>query len=94
VARGRLNRLAALLETRSEYEHRSMVGSRVEVMVDSLDVDDVVEGAVAVGRTAGQAPEVDGVTYVEGYLPEGTKPGDVIEVTVSATVGYDFFGTC
>jgi len=94
VARGRLNRLAALLETRSEYEHRRMVGSRVEVMVDSLDVDHVVEGAVAVGRTAGQAPEVDGVTYVEGYLPEGTKPGDVIEVTVSATVGYDFFGRC
>ena len=33
----------------------------------------------AVGRTAGQAPEVDGVTYIEGRLPEGTAVGDIVD---------------
>lgn len=94
VARERLNRLNALLEARSEQEHQRLVGTRVEVMIDSLDDDEAYEGIAAVGRTAGQAPEVDGVTHVEGDLPEGTAPGDVLEVMVSDTLGFDLVGTC
>ena len=63
-------------------------------MIDSVDPEEAGEGMAAVGRTAGQAPEVDGVTYVEGELPEGTVPGDVVTVTVSAAVGYDLVGAC
>ena len=37
--------------------------------------DDGPEGVVAVGRTPGQAPEVDGVTYIEGELPDGARRG-------------------
>jgi hypothetical protein len=48
----------------------------------------------AVGRTKGQAPEVDGVVHIDGLLPGGVKVGDVIEVTIDAAVGYDFVGTC
>lgn len=94
VARERLNRLNALLQERSEQEHQRMVGAQVEVMIDSLDAEEAGEGATAVGRTAGQAPEVDGVTYVEGDLPEGTVPGDVLNVTVSVAPGHDLVGTC
>jgi ribosomal protein S12 methylthiotransferase len=93
VALERLNRLSALLGERSERGHQSAVGSRVEVMIDSLDPEDAGEGATAVGRTAGQAPEVDGVTYVEGDLPQNIAPGDVVTATVSAAMGYDFAGT-
>jgi ribosomal protein S12 methylthiotransferase len=93
AARERLNRLTAILEARSEREHRRMVGSRVEVLIDSLDPEETGEGMAAVGRTPGQAPEVDGLTHVAGDLPEGTRPGDVLGATVSDTVGYDLFAT-
>jgi ribosomal protein S12 methylthiotransferase len=93
IALERLNRLSALLGERAERGHQSTVGSRVEVMIDSLDSEDAGEGATAVGRTAGQAPEVDGVTYIEGDLPQDIAPGDVVTVTVSAAMGYDLAGT-
>ena len=89
VALRRLNRLNSLLMERAESRHQQMVGSRVEVMIDSFEEEDVGETVIAVGRTAGQAPEVDGVTYVEGGLPEGTAVGDIVTVTVNAALGYD-----
>jgi ribosomal protein S12 methylthiotransferase len=94
VARGRLNRLNALLAARAEGEHQGLIGSRLDVMIDSLDPEEAGEGMVTVGRTGGQAPEVDGVTYVEGELPEGIAPGDLVTVTVSDALGYDLIGTC
>jgi ribosomal protein S12 methylthiotransferase len=87
VARERLNRLSQVLQEVAESLHARMVGSRADVMVDSV-------GADVVGRTRGQAPEVDGVVHIEGALPVGTKVGDVIGVTIEAAVGYDFVGTC
>lgn len=94
VAVKRLNRLSESLEACAERRHQAAVGSVVEVMVDSLEPEDVAEGVVAVGRTAGQAPEVDGVTYIEGEIPRGTQIGDIVRVTVSAAVGYDLVGVC
>lgn len=93
VARARLNRLTALLTECAENRHRQLVGSRVAVIIDSLDPEDVGEGISAIGRTEGQAPEVDGVAFIEGDLPNGTRPGDEVAITVSAAVGYDLIGT-
>ena len=93
VAQSRLNRLTALLAERAEDRLGRLVGSQVTVMIDSLDPEDTGEGISAVGRTKGQAPEVDGVTYIEGDLPEGAGPGDEVPVTVSAVAGYDLIGT-
>jgi ribosomal protein S12 methylthiotransferase len=94
VARDRLNRLNALLACCTEQKHQALVGSQVAVMIDSLDPDDVKEGVAAVGRTEGQAPEVDGVTYIEGRLPLGAEVGDIVMVSVTAAAGYDLVGTC
>ena len=92
VALQRLNRLNAVLLEGAERRHQVLLGSQVEVMIDSLETEELVEGVTAVGRTAGQAPDVDGVTYVEGELPEGIMPGDVVMVTVESVVGFDFVG--
>jgi hypothetical protein len=35
---------------------------------------------------------VDGVTNVEGDLPEGCGPGDVVTVRVTDIMGYDLVG--
>ena len=89
VALRRLNRLNSLLMERAESRHQQMVGSRVEVMIDSFEEEDEGETVIAVGRTAGQAPEVDGMTYIEGGLPGGAAVGDIVTVTVNAALGYD-----
>ncbi len=94
VAIERLNRLQAVLAESSQGAHQRLVGTRVEVMVDAIGPEDSGEEFVALGRTRGQAPDVDGVTYIEGTLPVGTRVGDVIEVTIEAAVGYDLVGVC
>lgn len=94
MALDRLNRLNGLLQAGAEEKHQAFVGTETEVMIDSLDPEDTGEGVVAVGRTAGQAPEVDGVTYIEGGIPRGSVVGDMVRVTVSAAVGYDLVGVC
>ena len=63
-------------------------------MVDTIGGGGQEEGPEAVGRTRGQAPEVDGVVHIEGSLPDGVNVGDVIKVTIDAAIGYDFVGTC
>jgi ribosomal protein S12 methylthiotransferase len=93
VALERLNRLTALLLEKAQSKHERHIGARLRVIVDSLDPEDAGEGISAIGRTTGQAPEVDGVTYVEGDLPGGTRPGDELSVIVSDAVGYDLIGT-
>lgn len=94
VSLARLNRLNAVLVENAEAAHRRLVGARIEVMLDALQPEEAGEDVVAIGRTRGQAPEVDGVTYVEGRLPEGARPGDVVSVAVEAAVGYDLVGIC
>ena len=93
IARERLNRLTDVLAARAAERNQSLIGSRVEVMLDSRDPGDLEEEAVAVGRTAGQAPEIDGLTHVEGDLPVYFGPGDVVMVRVTDSIGYDLVGT-
>lgn len=102
VALDRLNHLTALIAARAEDEHGRAVGSRVQVLVDEVrsdvvdlaDCESCEEGdkTVAVGRTEGQAPEIDGVTYIEGSLPSHIQPGDVVSMMVTDAVGHDLIG--
>jgi ribosomal protein S12 methylthiotransferase len=94
VARERFNRLNSVLAEVAEAVHGRQVGTTLDVMIDALGSEEDEAGPEAVGRTRGQAPEVDGVVHVEGSLPDGVKVGDVIRVTIDAAVGYDFVGTC
>ena len=47
------------------------LGRTVEVLVEGLSED---SDLVWVGRTAQQAPEVDGITYLSGFEPEQVRP--------------------
>jgi ribosomal protein S12 methylthiotransferase len=92
VARRRLNSLNDLVWQTSERERGRLIGTELEVMIDALEGDELAEGADAVGRTRGQAPEVDGVTYLEGPLPPGVLVGDVVKVRINAVAGCDLIG--
>ncbi|MGI5939515.1 MAG: 30S ribosomal protein S12 methylthiotransferase RimO [Thermoleophilia bacterium] len=93
IALDRLNRLNALVVARAQAEHGRLIDSCVDVMIDVIDPSDD-QGVAAVGRTEGQAPDVDGVTYIEGDLPTGVGPGDIVRATIIDAVGHDLIARC
>jgi ribosomal protein S12 methylthiotransferase len=92
VAQQRWNVLNDAIMEGGEAERECLVDTEVDVMVDALGADDLVEGAFAIGRTQGQAPEVDGVTYVRGASRPDLVPGDIVRVKVSEVMGCDLVG--
>ena len=64
------------------------VGTRTKLLVDELTPGE--PGHDAVGRTQGQAPEVDGRTFVTGA--GGTRAGDIVEVEIVEADDYDLSG--
>lgn len=59
------------------------VGSVQQVLVEGTDED----GALS-GRTCGQAPEVDGITFFEG----AATPGTLVVARITDSIGYDLVG--
>jgi ribosomal protein S12 methylthiotransferase len=92
IAQRRLNLLNEAMLASGEDERARMLGAEVEVMIDSVGGEEMIEGAVAIGRTQGQAPEVDGVTYVMGSHIPIVVPGDVVKVTICDVMGCDLVG--
>ncbi len=76
--------LLSLQQSITEKKNRELLGKELELVVDGYDEE---LGIVPVGRIYAQAPEVDGVTYVEGERP--FKQGELIKVRVTQVAGYD-----
>jgi ribosomal protein S12 methylthiotransferase len=68
---------------------QSKVGSMQTVLVDEL-VTDEAGNIAAIGRTKADAPEIDGVVYLEDA--EGLTPGDFVEVEIYSADGHDLRG--
>ncbi len=83
-----LRRVEALMLTQQRIvaeQARERIGQTESVLIDSYDED----RGLWVGRTAGQAPDVDSVTFVDARGRE-IRPGDVIEARIQAADGYDW----
>jgi ribosomal protein S12 methylthiotransferase len=65
--------------------HQTLIGRRLRVLVDGFsDEEQMWEG-----RYEGQAPEIDGVVYVQG---EHLTPGTFVQVKVTEATEYDVIG--
>jgi tRNA A37 methylthiotransferase MiaB len=80
VAR-RVERVTALVEELTAQRAEERVGSVVDVLVETVDGDEVE------GRAEHQAPEVDGSVTVRGA--RGVAVGDIVRATVVAADGVD-----
>jgi ribosomal protein S12 methylthiotransferase len=65
----------------------TLVGTETEVLVDGPSADAAFAWE---GRTAGQAPEIDGVVYLRGR--RGLRAGSFIRVRVVEVDGYELVG--
>jgi ribosomal protein S12 methylthiotransferase len=71
-------RLMQVQQQISEARLRAKIGRRMKVLVD----------APGVGRSAGEAPEIDGVVRFRGR----PSAGEMVQVTIERTDAHDLFG--
>jgi ribosomal protein S12 methylthiotransferase len=83
VATRRARRLMSIQRRISQKKNRALVGRELDVLVEGTS--DESELAM-VGRHAGQAPEIDGVTYLSGGP---VLPGEMVRARVSRSTDYD-----
>ena len=83
VQQERLERLMLLQEQISEERLKRKIGKTIAVLVDEVDE----EGAVA--RSSADAPEIDGLVYIEDG--QNLKVGDIVDVTVTDSDAHDLW---
>ena len=89
VIRDRVERISALVEELTTQRAEDRHGETVEVLVEA--VGETTDGFAAEGRSAHQAPEVDGSTVlVDGDIEIASlKVGDIVTATVVGSDGVD-----
>ena len=86
VRRARRERVMELQNRIAREQQRAMIGRRLEVLVEGRAEE--TEHLLA-GRHAQQAPEIDGLTYVN----EGVAyPGEIVTVEITDAHDYDLVG--
>ena len=79
----RLARFMEVQEAISAEKQKAKVGRIETVLIDEVDGDE------AIGRTAADAPEIDGVVYLSGA--DGLQPGDLVEAQIVNSDGHDLW---
>jgi ribosomal protein S12 methylthiotransferase len=83
VKNERYDRFMAAQQAISEELLKGFVGREIDVLVDS------VEGGEVVGRSYGDAPEIDGAVILSAAA--GAKPGDMVRARVTDSDEYDLW---
>lgn len=89
IKQERLSRFMEVQERISAAKVAAKVGSLQTVLVDELTEDDVGQ-VIAIARTKADAPEIDGIVYLQDG--EGLNTGDFVEVEIVAAQGHDLIG--
>jgi len=84
VKQDRWERFMAHQQAISAAKLQQKVGTTIEVLIDELN-----EHGIAIGRSAADAPEIDGVVYVDS--PYELNPGDIVKCVVTDADAYDLF---
>jgi len=85
IAHDRRDRLMLLQKEIAEEAGAERVGDDATVLLERPLPE---EAGIWLARSARQAPEVDGITFVDG-LGDAAKPGDFVNVRYVAHAGYD-----
>ena len=84
----RFHRFMQLQQEISAERLKQKIGQMLDVIVDEIDDEGII------GRTKADAPEVDGLVYIENLSGTPVKVGEFIKVTITHSDEYDLWGTC
>ena len=82
VKQERFERLMELQQGISMQVNQSYVGKMLDVLVEGRDK------GIAIGRSYRDAPEIDGLVFIEG----NAKIGDIVPVRITGAMAYDLTG--
>lgn len=82
VKEERYARLMELQQGISLQINQSFVGKTLDVLIEGRD------GSIAIGRSYRDAPEIDGLVFVEG----NAKIGEIVPVRITGAMAYDLTG--
>ena len=85
VQEARFQRFMELQQQVSVRKLARKVGKEMTVLIDEVDE----EGAT--GRSFADAPEIDGLVYLNGET--GLKPGDLVKVRIDKADEYDLWAS-
>lgn len=88
VKEQRFHRFMQLQQEISAERLKQKIGQTLDVIVDEIDDEGII------GRTKADAPEVDGLVYIENLSGTPVKVGEVIKVIITHSDEYDLWGTC
>ena len=88
VKEERFHRFMQLQQEISAERLKQKIGQTLDVIVDEIDDEGII------GRTKADAPEVDGLVYIENLSGSSVKVGEFIKVTITHSDEYDLWGTC
>ena len=88
VKEERFHRFMQLQQEISAERLKQKIGQTLDVIVDEIDGEGII------GRTKADAPEVDGLVYIENLSGTPVKVGEFIKVTITHSDEYDLWGTC
>jgi ribosomal protein S12 methylthiotransferase len=94
VKEARYQALMELQQGISLRKNQALIGKTIDVLVEGQgqpeDEDgNLIEGALSLGRSYRDAPEIDGYVIVEGELPVG----EIVPVRVTGATTYDLIAT-
>jgi ribosomal protein S12 methylthiotransferase len=86
----RKRKLMALQRRVSQARNRKMIGQDVDVLIDgpSEETDLLWQG-----RMSTQAPEIDGVCYINDFGNTPPRPGEIRRMRITEAHDYDLVGT-
>ncbi|HET7145204.1 MAG TPA: 30S ribosomal protein S12 methylthiotransferase RimO [Anaerolineales bacterium] len=82
VKQDRYERLMELQQSISLQVNQSYVGKTLDVLVEGFD------NGISIGRSYRDAPEIDGMVFIEGQA----KIGDIVPVRIGGAMAYDLTG--
>ena len=87
VKEERFHRFMQLQQEISAERLKQKIGRTLDVIVDEIDDEGII------GRTKADAPEVDGLVYIENLSGTPVKVGEFIKVTITHSDEYDLWGS-
>lgn len=86
IKKQRKKQLMELQQKVSKEINNKLIGKKIDCIIEAINSDGLV-----VGRTYKDAPEVDGLVFIDTKTP--VTPGDIITVKITGAVEYDLTAT-
>lgn len=87
VKEERFHRFMQLQQQISAQRLQQKIGKTLPVMIDEIDEEGII------GRSMADAPEIDGVVYIDNISEQQVKVGEVVMATIHNTDEYDLWAT-